>query len=213
MKYNMVVIDPIVKGFIIDQEGFETKTYLPVRDGSVIGQSGVTFGVGIDVGQMDVKEFMDLGLPPKYESALLPFVGKKGEYAAKLFREMGAIEIPAEIAMAVSERVIAKSLNDIAKKHKGFIDLPPQAQAVILSLVHNYGHSALEFQTVKAIMKEDYATAITKLRNHTPEEWKNRELWPRRGREADLLEGLVRQQQQQSLAMPAAGGVPVFNQG
>ena len=101
--------DDAVIQFLLEQEGFETRTYLPKKNGIVIGRSGLTFGGGIDIGQMGLREFKALGLPQDVEYALLPYVGKKGSEALAVEREIGHFNIPAEVAMDITRRHIEKS--------------------------------------------------------------------------------------------------------
>ena len=82
--------DDAVLQFIVEQEGFEPRTYIPTgKDGKVIGPSGLTFGGGIDIGQMNLREFKALGLSSDTEESLLPYVGKKGAEALKVSKEIG----------------------------------------------------------------------------------------------------------------------------
>jgi hypothetical protein len=187
--------DDAVLQFLIQEEGFKARTYIPKKDGKAIGKSGLTFGIGIDIGQMSVKEFLRLGLPKSFEEAMLPYVGKKGEEATAVERELGHFTLPTDVAMDISRRYVGKSKQKLSKAFPKFDSLPVQQQAVALSLLHNYGTAALRYKTMKAVINGDLETAITKLRN--PDEWKNVELHPRRNREADLLQSLIQPQQQQ----------------
>lgn len=187
--------DDAVLQFLLEQEGFETRTYLPKKNGIVIGRSGLTFGGGIDIGQMGLREFKALGLPQDVEYALLPYVGKKGSEALAVEREIGHFNIPAEVAMDITRRHIEKSKQQLRKAYPEFDSISVQQQAVALSLLHNYGNGALKYKTMKAVIKGDLLQAIALLRD--PEEWSNVELHPRRNREADLLQSLVVSQQQQ----------------
>ena len=98
--------DDAVIQFLLQQEGFETRTYIPKVNGVVVGKSGLTFGGGIDIGQMDLREYKALGLPDALESAMLPYVGKQGDDAVAIEYELGHFNIPAEIAMNITRRHI-----------------------------------------------------------------------------------------------------------
>jgi hypothetical protein len=180
----------IVRKFVIREEGFpmegdKARTYIPKKDGKAIGKSGLTFGGGIDIGQMDLKSFMKLGLPSNIQESLLPYVGKQGKDALAVERELGHFSLPSNVAMDVTNAHIDKSTNKVKDYFKG-IDLSPEQLAVGTSLVHNYGDGALKFNTMNEIMKGDMTKGIQMLRD--PNEWTNEELLPRRNREADLLE-------------------------
>jgi hypothetical protein len=190
--------DDAVLQFLIQQEGFETRTYIPKMNGMVIGKSGLTFGGGIDIGQMNLKEYKKLRLPDSLEEAMLSYVGVKGEDALAVEQQLGHFDIPSEVAMNITRRHIEKSKDKLRKAFPKFDSLAFQQQAVALSLLHNFGSSSLKYKTMKSIINGNLEEAITRLRN--PDEWKNVELHPRRNREADLLESLRQQQapQQQS---------------
>ena len=144
--------DDAVIQFLMQQEGFETRTYLPKKNGLVIGKSGLTFGGGIDIGQMDLREYKALGLPDALESAMLPYVGKQGDDALAIEYELGHFDIPAEIAMNITRRHIEKSKQKLRNAFPKFDSLAPQQQAVALSLLHNYGAAALKYKTMKAVI-------------------------------------------------------------
>lgn len=181
--------------FLIQEEGFKPRTYIPKKDGKAIGNSGLTFGVGIDVGQMNTKEFLNMGLPKEFQESLLPYVGKKGAEALAVEKELGHYTLPTDVAMDISRQKISKSTDRMRNKYKNYDELPYQQQAVGLSLLHNFGDSSLDFGTMKSVMGGDLKSGISRLRN--ADEWKNPELFARRNREADLLQSLIQPQQQQ----------------
>ena len=181
--------------FLIQEEGFKPRTYIPKKDGKAIGNSGLTFGVGIDIGQMNTKEFLNMGLPKEFQESLLPYVGKKGAEALAVEKELGHYTLPTDVAMDISRQKISKSTDRMRNKYKNYDDLPYQQQAVGLSLLHNFGDSSLDFGTMKSVMGGDLKSGIERLRN--ADEWKNPELFARRNREADLLQSLIQPQQQQ----------------
>jgi len=181
--------------FLIQEEGFKPRTYIPKKDGKAIGNSGLTFGVGIDIGQMNTKEFLNMGLPTEFQESLLPYVGKKGAEALAVEKELGHYTLPTDVAMDISRQKISKSTDRMRNKYKNYDELPYQQQAVGLSLLHNFGDSSLDFGTMKSVMGGDLKSGIARLRN--ADEWKNPELFARRNREADLLQSLIQPQQQQ----------------
>jgi hypothetical protein len=178
--------------FLIQEEGFKPRTYIPKKDGKAIGNSGLTFGVGIDIGQMNTKEFLNMGLPAEFQESLLPYVGKKGAEALAVEKELGHYTLPTDVAMDISRQKISKSTGIMKNKYKNYDELPYQQQAVGLSLLHNFGDSSLDFGTMKSVMGGDLESGIARLRN--ADEWKNPELFARRNREADLLQSLIQQQ-------------------
>jgi hypothetical protein len=198
--------DDAVLRFLIQEEGFKPRTYIPKKDGKAIGNSGLTFGVGIDIGQMNTKEFLNMGLPTEFEESLLPYVGKKGSEALAVEKELGHFTLPTDVAMNISRQKINKSKDRMRSKYKNYDDLPYQQQAVGLSLLHNFGDSSLDFGTMKSVMEGDLKSGISRLRNE--DEWKNPELFPRRRREARLLEELynkLRSEEIDRRMMPTLG--------
>ena len=197
----MKIDDEILK-FLIKEEGFPVedgmaKTYIPKKNGKVIGNSGLTFGVGIDIGQMNTKEFLKLPLDKKDQELLLPYVGKTGEAALEVERQLGHYKLPTAVAMEISKQHINKSKDKLRKAFPEWDDKPFQQQAVSLSLLHNFGERSLGYGTMKSIMGDDLKTGIARLRN--ADEWKNPELFPRRNREADLLQSLVNERESRKI--------------
>ena len=194
--------DDAVLQFLVEQEGFEPRTYIPTgKDGKVIGPSGLTFGGGIDIGQMNLREFKALGLSSDTEESLLPYVGKKGAEALKVSKEIGHFNIDPKDAKAATLMKIEKSKNQMRKAYPKWDELSVAQQAVGLSMLHNFGGASLKYNTMKAINSGDLPKAISLLKN--PEEWSNPELQERRNREADLLQSYFVSQQQQEAQQQA----------
>ena len=112
--------------FLIQEEGFKPRTYIPKKDGKAIGNSGLTFGVGIDIGQMNTKEFLNMGLPKEFQESLLPYVGKKGAEALAVEKELGHYTLPTDVAMNISRQKINKSTDRMRNKYKNYDELPYQ---------------------------------------------------------------------------------------
>ena len=66
-------------GFLSDREGGQQLVgYVPNQNGVVQGQSGVTFGRGVDLGQMTADQFNALPISDPLKDQLRPFVGVQG---------------------------------------------------------------------------------------------------------------------------------------
>lgn len=109
-----------------------------------MGASGVTIATGCDLGQTDQKTLCQFGLPARIAELFRPYYGK---------RKTRAIEVLHKKPLTISEAQ-ARLLNEAV--HNGYLDcyvrpaydgcsavkfddVPPQAQAVIMSLCFQKG--------------------------------------------------------------------------
>ena len=109
------------------------------------GGSGVTIGIGYDLGhQSRSKIVADWGrsIADTDLNDLLKVAGIKGSAADRKIKELKHISIPYETAKRVFR---TSTLRDWAKRtariYPGIIELPSDAQAMLLSLVYNRGDS------------------------------------------------------------------------
>jgi hypothetical protein len=71
--------------FIARWETNTLKGYVPMRDGQVIGESGVTVAMGVDLGAEHVGGYLDSKLlDPNLRALLDPYLGKQGREAITL---------------------------------------------------------------------------------------------------------------------------------
>ena len=174
--------------FLLVEEGYTERGYIPNNDGIVIGQSGLTVAAGVDVGQMGHIEFSKLPLSIFGREALKPFVGLRGLDAMRAFERNNKVHISVADAEALSNYMFDKVIDDVREYWQIFNYLPHQAQTVLVSLAYNLGLKGSPSTSGK-IAGELYEHAAAELRN--PDEWANRELDARRNREADLLEEIL----------------------
>ena len=147
--------------FIEKREGFETEGYIPTRegrnDGTIFGNSGVTIGFGIDLGQrslMDFVGFEDQELIKKLE----PYFGLKKQDAQNLLLE----NIRAGNPLVVTEDEANRLSNHILENLTGTLrtnftnlfgvdlaDVPPQLQTVVASIGTQYGPNFLDNPTTE----------------------------------------------------------------
>ena len=68
---------------ITQNEGGNILTgYVPIdKDGNAIGQSGVTIGIGVDLGQQSASGLAAMGVSPDLIDTLSPYLGLKGDAA------------------------------------------------------------------------------------------------------------------------------------
>ena len=106
-------------------------------------QSGVTIGVGYDLGYVNKSEFTEdwKDLPKKIFDRLYKVVGIKGIAAKNLIRGLKDITIPWEISLKVfNNKTITKFWNLTRETFPNFDNLPEDAKGGLVSLVFNRGN-------------------------------------------------------------------------
>jgi len=109
-------------------------------------QSGVTIGVGYDLGYVNKTEFTNdwKELPQKDFDRLYKVVGIKGIAAKDLTRGLRDIIIPWDLALKVfNSKTVTKFYNLTRETFPNFDNLPEDAKGGLVSLVFNRG-AALE---------------------------------------------------------------------
>lgn len=109
-------------------------------------QSGVTIGIGYDVGYVNKTEFANdwKDLPKQIFDRLYRVVGVKGYQAKQLAYRLKDINIPWELSMKVFMNKTVKKFYDLTEKtFPNFNRLPEDAKGGLVSLVFNRG-AALE---------------------------------------------------------------------
>jgi len=142
--------------FIEEREGFETEGYIPTtkgkNEGTIFGNSGVTIGFGVDLGQrslMDFVGFEDQELVKRLE----PYFGLKKEDARSLLLQ----NIRAGNPLAITEDEANRLSNHILENLTGTLrtnftnlfgvdlaDVPPELQTVVASIGTQYGPNFLD---------------------------------------------------------------------
>jgi hypothetical protein len=110
------------------------------------GQSGVTIGVGYDLGYVNKTEFSEdwKDLPKETFDRLYKVVGIKGYNAKNLIRGLKDITIPWDLALKVfNNKTVTKFYNLTQQTFPNFDNLPEDAKGGLVSLVFNRG-AALE---------------------------------------------------------------------
>ena len=107
-------------------------------------QSGVTIGVGYDLGYVNKTEFTNdwKDLPQKDFDRLYKVVGIKGIAAKNLIRGLKDITIPWDLSLKVfNNKTVTKFYNLTRQTFPNFDNLPEKAKGGIVSLVFNRGAS------------------------------------------------------------------------
>jgi len=201
-------VDFIIAHEISSKSYYEARLTKPTWPG---GASGITIGIGYDMGYCSVDEFEQTWsayLSSEDLSKLKQACGIKGAPAEKIVSEFSTIKIP----YSAAENVFTKtSIPAYAKKTQtafpGIDKLEPDAQAAILSLVYNRGtsmkgDSRKEMLDMKGLIEnKDYAAISTKI-EEMKRLWKLKGLdglLKRRDEEADMVKQSVRIYQQDEL--------------
>jgi GH24 family phage-related lysozyme (muramidase) len=109
------------------------------------GASGVTIGIGYDLGynngQQTRKDWSGK-LPEMDLERLVAVCGLKGDGARQVLKNVESVSIPLEAAQSVFyESTLSRYAAATARVYPGVEDLHPNAQAALLSLVYNRGTS------------------------------------------------------------------------
>jgi hypothetical protein len=173
--------------FTLKNEGSHPFGYVPVRkrrisesfrgtEGEVIGNSGVTIGIGLDLGQRE--HLADLKLPKEIETKLSQYLGLKKEKAQEKLKS-NPLEITKEEEVKLNQCVMASYIS-YAKNcfnrftGKDFFSLDEKKQTLVFDLVYQHGNIFTpkhplhkQFAEIIASMKDsaDWKEAKTKLAN------------------------------------------------
>ena len=107
-------------------------------------QSGVTIGVGYDLGYVNKAEFSEdwKDLPKEIFDRLYKVVGIKGYNAKNLIRGLKDISIPWDLALKVfNNKTVTKFYNLTRQTFPNFDNLPEDAKGGLVSLVFNRGNA------------------------------------------------------------------------
>jgi hypothetical protein len=109
------------------------------------GESGVTIGIGYDMGYNTVAQFATdwkAVLPANAYDRLVPHLGKKSSNAKAAIPSVKDISIPWEAAEVVFKgNTLPRFIKETAKAFPGSQDLHPDAFGALVSLVFNRGGS------------------------------------------------------------------------
>lgn len=180
--------------FLQSVEGKENTTYIPMSNGKVIQNSGVTVGTGVDLGQQSAARLRKIGVSEDIINKLKPFFGKTKQDAVKARDKHGDVTLSDEEVFAIDEALKRDTLKRVKswynkdnKLGQDWSDLSDRQQTVVLSTFYNHGlDGAPNFK--KQVETGDWTGAIENLRNFYSS--KDNELHSRRVKEAQYLAGL-----------------------
>ncbi len=152
-----------------DDEGnlkIQTSGYIPKHaDGQIMGVSGVTVGIGIDLGQQSEEQLRKDGVPDRILNQLKPFLGLKRADADNKLKTT-SLNLTPDDALELSRKVQVRTIKEIESKYPKFKEISPEGRAVILSLTYQYGSAGRDrhFKTVvDDILNGNYSNAAASL--------------------------------------------------
>lgn len=175
--------------FISDQEGEGINTgYVPARrNGTVIGNSGVTVGTGVDLGSKNDAYFA--GLDESLKAKLRPHYGKRKAAAQASLRSDPLNLTDAEVD-ALDRHVKEKELDTLRTRWNqdsdtDFDDLPTNQATAVASTYYHHGNQMFGYNYWTQTTSGDWQGAADNLRDSFD---RDPIFDPRRQREADYLE-------------------------
>ena len=158
--------------FLENVEGNTATAYIPKQDGKILGQSGVTIGTGIDLGQQSAAKFKKIGIDPATIELLEPYFGKKKEKAEEALAEAG-LTMSSDMLSNLNMKIRSSYLADTKKWYNknntsdnDWSDLTDAQQTVITSVNFQYGvglEATPNFK--KQVLSNDWKAAIGNLRD------------------------------------------------
>ena len=136
----------------ISQPGIEGKShnvgYIPTdKKGNVIGKSGVTIGVGFDLGQHNRQDLVKMGFSNSMINKLNPYLGKKGQ-EAKDFKKNNPLVLGenSQDYLEVKNKptkyytdILASKYDEATGVAGDFESLDPAIQGTLFSVSYQYG--------------------------------------------------------------------------
>ena len=122
-----------------------TTGYIPNKNGIVTGHSGVTIGIGVDLGKLSVADLKKFGLSERLINKLTPYLGLRKQQAYNfLLKDPLTLNIKQaeELTKAVQTHIIdtvAQYYSKYSAPPVNFFSLPSGAQTVIADIAYQYG--------------------------------------------------------------------------
>ena len=164
-----------------------------------MGVSGVTVGIGVDLGQQTEHQLRKWGVSAGLMDKIRFYIGKKDKAACEVLEalpltltEDEARELTYAEQKGYMDEVVQPTWDFQYGRRGKFEDLPWQAQCVVFSLVYQLGWGGLRRRgkyTLAALENHDWARAIANLQSGA-KGW-NGEYYERRYMEGTLLKGAL----------------------
>lgn len=158
--------------YIRQQEGgLQTTGY--ALNGNTFPNSGVTIGRGVDLGTKSASQLRSWGVSQLGVSTLTPYLGYKGVAAQQIIAQRGAPVISTPDAIALSDSAEQQIFNaaityfDSKNPITSFMQLPAEAQTVLLDISYNLGSLSKAPNFTSDAAQGNWNAAVTELRNWT----------------------------------------------
>ncbi len=140
MLVSAASLQLIINAEVSSKEAYTAKYQSPVWPG---GDSGVTIGIGFDIGYCTRQELINAWgnhLSQQHLNLLLGILGEKGQKCKGFLPSLKSIKIPYDVAVKVFyQNTLPACARDVRRIYPGVQKLPPDAQGALLSLVYNRG--------------------------------------------------------------------------
>lgn len=140
------IIEDIIRSEVSSSEEYTRRYQHPMvptdTKGAVIGDSGITIGIGYDLGQKKKEEVMSdwHGVIADNDiQLLLEVTSLTKERALSALPKVKSMVIPLEAAKEVYMKSLRKTAKEVRRMYPGVEKLYPDAQGALLSLVYNRG--------------------------------------------------------------------------
>jgi hypothetical protein len=152
-------------------EGFKIEGYIPKdKDNKILGESGVTVGSGIDLGQQTAAGLKKAGVPERIINKLTDYFGKRKDKAEKILEEK-PLTLSKDEAELLTERVKEDTLrrakgwyNRNNKADNDWSDLTDREQTVVTSVMFQYGVGSKKTPTFnKHLINNDWNSLAKEL--------------------------------------------------
>ena len=178
--------------FISAREGnLATKGYIPRTHGIIDGNSGVTIGIGVDLGQQTIAGLANEGVSPALIKTVKPYLRLKGP-AALSYLNKHPLVLTVQQAQALTTAAQTHIIDTVASEYTAnssppinFFQLPGGAQTAIADLAYQYGPNLSARTPVywNEVTHGKWAAAVQNLNDFG-------DAYPtRRTLEADLIQG------------------------
>eukprot|EP00743_Colponemidia_sp_Colp-15_P005663 GILK01006088.1.p1 GENE.GILK01006088.1~~GILK01006088.1.p1 ORF type:complete len:282 (+),score=48.28 GILK01006088.1:73-918(+) len=178
--------DGIDRSFMEAVEGFKTTGYVPSS-----GNSGVTIGTGVDLGQRS--SLTGLDIDQNLKAKLSPYLGKTGS-AAVSYLQQHPLSLSLSEARSLDRAVQTPMYQALATRYNAdisggkplFQQLPRGIQTAIYSVNYQYGNAKVKCPKFwSAAVSQEWELAVDELRHFG-------DAYPtRRNKEADLIQNAL----------------------
>jgi len=153
--------------FMEEVEGNLSTAYIPRQNGEIIQNSGVTIGMGVDLGQQSEQGLKDIGVKPQTIKLLKPYLGKSKQEAADALEESGVLSLGSASLLDLNKKIKQRYLKEIKNWYKknntveqDWSDLSDKEQSVVLSVYYNAGGEKANPKFFGAIKRDEWDKAL-----------------------------------------------------